>query len=143
MRWMLALLLILLPLVARAETCQFDAPGAYSCSNVTTCSVSPTGCTLSADDFWDVGDGVVEQQQIVLSATGGTFTLTFEGGITTPAIAYNSTENEYPRARPCASGGHRLGWAIEARDEREALGHLPPFVAERTEVAMVGKVLIP
>ncbi len=43
----------------------------------------------------------------------------------------------------CASGGHRLWWTVEARDEREALGHLPPFVAERTEVAEVGEVPIP
>jgi hypothetical protein len=43
----------------------------------------------------------------------------------------------------CASGGHAIWWAVQARDEREALALLPFYVAERTTVTQVGSVRIP
>ena len=51
------------------------------------------------------------------------------------------------RRRPawasCLNGGHRLWWMVEAADEASALGHLPPYVAQRTEVVAVRPVTIP
>jgi hypothetical protein len=43
----------------------------------------------------------------------------------------------------CGRGGHRIFWTVDARDEREALAQLPPYVAERTEVSEVREVSIP
>jgi hypothetical protein len=43
----------------------------------------------------------------------------------------------------CLAGGHRLWWQVEATSPEEALGQLPPFVAERCEVAEVREVAIP
>jgi hypothetical protein len=48
-----------------------------------------------------------------------------------------------PALGSCAQGGHGIWWTVEARDEQEALGHLPPFVADRTEVTEVVEVPIP
>jgi hypothetical protein len=41
------------------------------------------------------------------------------------------------------SDEHRIWWSIEAESEEAALGLLPPFVAERTEVSPVSEVPIP
>jgi hypothetical protein len=43
----------------------------------------------------------------------------------------------------CAWGGHEIWWDLEAADEAEALGHLPPYVADRTVAVRVGRVAIP
>ncbi len=43
----------------------------------------------------------------------------------------------------CMAGGHALWWAVAAADATKALGHLPPFVAERTGVTEVREVPIP
>jgi hypothetical protein len=43
----------------------------------------------------------------------------------------------------CLSGGHRLFWLVEATDVREALSHLPRFVAERTVPTQVRRVELP
>jgi hypothetical protein len=43
----------------------------------------------------------------------------------------------------CATGGHRLWWAVEATDSRAALALLPPYVADRTIVEEVREVPIP
>jgi hypothetical protein len=43
----------------------------------------------------------------------------------------------------CVKGGHALWWTVEARDERDALAQLPPFLAERTEVSEVSEVEVP
>jgi hypothetical protein len=43
----------------------------------------------------------------------------------------------------CHAGGHCLWWTLEACDEAEALGRLPPYVAARTQVAQVTDVRIP
>jgi hypothetical protein len=43
----------------------------------------------------------------------------------------------------CVRGGHRLYWFIEADDATDALGQLPPFVAERTEATEVREVAVP
>ncbi len=42
-----------------------------------------------------------------------------------------------PRAR------HEIWWQVEAKDELAALALLPPYVAERTEVAPISEVPIP
>lgn len=43
----------------------------------------------------------------------------------------------------CIRGEHRIFWTVEAGDAGEALGLLPPFLAERTDVSEVSEVLIP
>ena len=43
----------------------------------------------------------------------------------------------------CRSGGHEIWWTAEADSEREALGLLPFYVAERTKIALVSEVQIP
>lgn len=43
----------------------------------------------------------------------------------------------------CATGGHRLWWAVEATDRAAALAQLPPYVARRTTVEEVREVPIP
>jgi len=43
----------------------------------------------------------------------------------------------------CRSGGHAIWWTVDADSEQEAVGLLPPYVAERTVVAEVDDVLIP
>jgi hypothetical protein len=40
-------------------------------------------------------------------------------------------------------GEHRIWWTVEAVDARAALGMLPPYVAERTEVNPITEVPIP
>ena len=43
----------------------------------------------------------------------------------------------------CRSGGHAIWWTVAAADEREALGLLPFYVAERTTITPVSEVQIP
>jgi hypothetical protein len=43
----------------------------------------------------------------------------------------------------CVEGGHKLWWTVEASDDRAALALLPPYLAERTEVAEVSEVEVP
>ena len=43
----------------------------------------------------------------------------------------------------CAFGGHAIWWWVEAEGEREALGLLPYFVAQRATVTRIGAVDIP
>lgn len=43
----------------------------------------------------------------------------------------------------CVEGGHTLWWTVEASDIRAALALLPPYLAERTEVAEVSEVEVP
>jgi hypothetical protein len=43
----------------------------------------------------------------------------------------------------CRSGGHAIWWTVEAANEEDALGLLPPYVAERTTAARVSEVQIP
>jgi hypothetical protein len=42
-----------------------------------------------------------------------------------------------------AGDQHRIWWTVDAVDARAALGMLPPYVAERTEVNTVSEVRIP
>jgi peroxiredoxin len=44
---------------------------------------------------------------------------------------------------PCATGRHRMWWAVEAPDRSAALAQLPPFVAPRTFADEVREVRIP
>ena len=43
----------------------------------------------------------------------------------------------------CIRGEHRIFWTVEASTEGDALGLLPPFVAERTHASEVAEVQIP
>lgn len=56
---------------------------------------------------------------------------------------FDSPLRRLPTLASCAQGKHSLWWAVEAASEREALGQLPPYVAERTEVTAVSEVAIP
>jgi len=56
---------------------------------------------------------------------------------------FDSPLRHSPTTGSCAEGGHALWWSVEACDEREALGQVPRYVAERTEVAQVSQVEIP
>jgi len=51
------------------------------------------------------------------------------------------------RARPtigsCLSGRHEIWWELDAAGDSEALAHLPPYVAERTEAIRVTEVRVP
>jgi hypothetical protein len=43
----------------------------------------------------------------------------------------------------CLAGGHEIWWQLEAASDAVALGHLPRYVAERTEVIRVSDVYVP
>jgi hypothetical protein len=43
----------------------------------------------------------------------------------------------------CLSGGHEIWWELAAPDEREALAHLPPYVAARTQAIRISPVRMP
>jgi hypothetical protein len=43
----------------------------------------------------------------------------------------------------CLAGGHEIWWELEAVSEEAALGHLPHYVAARTEVIRVSDVQVP
>jgi hypothetical protein len=48
-----------------------------------------------------------------------------------------------PTLASCRSGGHAIWWTVEAESEEDALALLPPYVADRTNVARVSEVEIP
>jgi hypothetical protein len=43
----------------------------------------------------------------------------------------------------CLSGGHEIWWELEAASAVSALGHLPRYVAERTEAIRISDVHVP
>jgi hypothetical protein len=43
----------------------------------------------------------------------------------------------------CLAGGHEIWWEVEAASHAVALGHLPRYVAERSEVIRVSDVYVP
>ncbi len=43
----------------------------------------------------------------------------------------------------CRSGGHEIWWTVDAASERDALGLLPFYVAQRTTITHVSEVRIP
>ena len=53
---------------------------------------------------------------------------------------HESSLRRQPTLASCISGGHAIWWAVEAASEEEALGLLPFYVAERTEVTRVSEV---
>ncbi|MGO9788726.1 MAG: hypothetical protein ACLP8S_04100 [Solirubrobacteraceae bacterium] len=60
--------------------------------------------------------------------------------------AWKAYPSPLQRGRPlgsCATGGHRLWWAVEAADSAAALAQLPPYVAQRTVAEEVREVPIP
>lgn len=48
-----------------------------------------------------------------------------------------------PALCSCFYGSHELWWDVDSADEREALGHLPPFLAERSTVSRISEHAIP
>ena len=48
-----------------------------------------------------------------------------------------------PTLASCRSGGHAIWWTVEAATEEDALGLLPPYVADRTTATSVSEVDIP
>lgn len=56
---------------------------------------------------------------------------------------FDSPLRRRPVASSCGSGDHRLWWTVEALDPAAALGHLPPYVAARTEATEVREVIVP
>ena len=48
-----------------------------------------------------------------------------------------------PTLASCRSGGHAIWWTVEAASEADAIGLLPPYVAERTTATLVSTVEIP
>lgn len=56
---------------------------------------------------------------------------------------FDSPLRHDPAVGSCVEGGHSLWWTVEAKDETEAIGLLPDYVAERTEVSRVSEVPIP
>ncbi|RZT17461.1 hypothetical protein EV649_5003 [Kribbella sp. VKM Ac-2569] len=43
----------------------------------------------------------------------------------------------------CLTGGHMIWWTVEAKSERQALGFLPIYVADRSTATRVSEVEIP
>jgi hypothetical protein len=43
----------------------------------------------------------------------------------------------------CLAGGHEIWWELEAVSAAGALGHLPRYVAERTEAIRISDVHVP
>jgi hypothetical protein len=43
----------------------------------------------------------------------------------------------------CAFGGHTIWWTVDAASEADALGLLPPYVAQRSTATRVAEVDIP
>ncbi len=43
----------------------------------------------------------------------------------------------------CLQGGHALWWVVDAESEQAALGQLPEYISERSEVTRVRSVPIP
>ena len=56
---------------------------------------------------------------------------------------FDSPLRHSPTTGSCGEGGHALWWTVEAQDEDDALAHVPPYIAERTEVTQVSEVQIP
>jgi len=56
---------------------------------------------------------------------------------------HTSPFRRHPTLASCRSGGHAIWWTVEAHSEAEAVGLLPPYVAERTTAARVSAVEIP
>jgi hypothetical protein len=48
-----------------------------------------------------------------------------------------------PALASCAFGDHAIWWTVDARDEQDALGRLPFFVAARSTVTRVADIVIP
>jgi hypothetical protein len=43
----------------------------------------------------------------------------------------------------CLAGGHEIWWEVDAASDAVALGHLPRYVAARTDVIRVSDVYVP
>jgi hypothetical protein len=56
---------------------------------------------------------------------------------------HDSPLRHRPTLTSCRSGGHAIWWTVDANDEEEALGLLPRYVAQRTNVSRVSEVEIP
>jgi len=56
---------------------------------------------------------------------------------------FDSPLREQSALCSCATGGHRLWFVVQTKDEQAALGQLPRYLAERTEAIQVSQVRIP
>lgn len=60
--------------------------------------------------------------------------------------AWKAFPSRLRRGRPlgsCATGGHKIGWMVEADSHHAALALLPPYVAERTVAEAARAVPLP
>jgi hypothetical protein len=56
---------------------------------------------------------------------------------------FSSQLRGLPTIGSCLWGRHEIWWELEAASEEEALAHLPPYVAERTQAIRVSEVRVP
>lgn len=56
---------------------------------------------------------------------------------------HDSPLRHQPTVASCRTGGHAIWWTVDSASESEALGLLPPYVAERTTATRVSEVEIP
>jgi hypothetical protein len=56
---------------------------------------------------------------------------------------FESPLRRHAPASACRWSDHRLWWEVEADSAAEALGQLPPFVADRTEAIRVIRAELP
>ena len=56
---------------------------------------------------------------------------------------HDSALRRQPTIASCRTGGHAIWWNVEAATAADALALLPFFVATRTSVTTVSKVVIP
>jgi hypothetical protein len=111
-------------------------------------SWSPT--TLAADEgkdpgfpLWNRAAGITDAQRVP------TYQLTHQHAPEECRVAFaawRGFDSPLRRRRTlasCADGGHQIWWTVEADDPAAALAQLPPYVAERTQLAAVSEVPIP
>ena len=68
---------------------------------------------------------------------------TSAGSCSRPSRGHESPLRHRATLASCPFGGHAIWWTVEAAGEREALGLLPYFVAERATAVRVRDVDIP
>jgi hypothetical protein len=56
---------------------------------------------------------------------------------------FSSPLRSIPTIGACLWGRHEIWWQLDAAGEHEALAHLPPYVADRTEAIRIGEVRVP
>jgi hypothetical protein len=54
------------------------------------------------------------------------------------ALKKSAMPRHHPGPGFCRLAGHEMWWSLDATSEEDALRHLPPYVAERTDAIRVG-----